>query len=55
VFRLRGQGMPHLGQPDRRGDLHAEVHVRVPERLSERQRRLFEEFIQAGAPVGGTV
>jgi curved DNA-binding protein len=57
LFRLRGQGMPHLGRPDRRGDLQAEVHARLPERLTERQRRLFEEFsqIQADTPVGGTV
>ena len=44
VFRLRGQGMPRLGNPDRRGDLYAEVHARLPERLSGRQRELIEEF-----------
>ena len=37
VFRLRGQGMPHLGRPDQRGDLHAEVHARLPEQLNWRQ------------------
>ena len=57
VFRLRGQGMPHLAQPDRRGDLHAEVHARLPEQVSPRQRELLEEFVRAGgeAAVGGTV
>lgn len=44
VFRLRGQGMPRLGDPDRRGDLLAEVHVRLPERVTRRQRELIEEF-----------
>jgi DnaJ-class molecular chaperone len=44
VFRLRGQGMPRLGDPQRRGDLYAEVHARLPERLTERQRELIEEF-----------
>ncbi len=55
VFRLRGQGMPHLGQPDRRGDLHAEVHARLPEQITPHQRELLEEFVRAGgeAPVGG--
>lgn len=52
VFRLRGQGMPHLGQPDRKGDLHAEIHVRLPERVSGRQRELLEEFVRESAPVG---
>jgi curved DNA-binding protein len=59
VFRLRGQGMPHLGHPDRRGDLHAEVHVQLPEHLSAHERELLEEFGRASAesgdatPVGG--
>lgn len=54
IFRLRGQGMPRLGKPDGRGDLHAEVHARLPERLSARERELFEEFVRAGsaAPAG---
>ncbi|HEV7664043.1 MAG TPA: J domain-containing protein [Chloroflexota bacterium] len=57
LFRLRNQGMPHLNQPDRRGDLQAEVHVQLPERVSGRQRELLEEFARAtsASPVGGAV
>ena len=44
AFRLRGQGMPHLGKPDNRGDLYAEVSVVLPRHLSDEQRRLFEAF-----------
>jgi DnaJ-class molecular chaperone len=46
--------MPRLGKPDTRGDLHAEVHARLPERLSPRERDLFEQFVKAGsgAPAG---
>jgi curved DNA-binding protein len=44
VFRLRNQGMPRLGSPDRRGDLQAAVHVRLPERLTARQRELVEQL-----------
>jgi curved DNA-binding protein len=49
VFRLRGQGMPHLGRPEQRGDLHAEVHVRLPEQLSAGQRELVEQLARAEA------
>jgi DnaJ-class molecular chaperone len=49
LFRLRGQGMPHLGQPDRKGDLAAELHVRLPERVSGRQRELLEDFARSTA------
>lgn len=49
VFRLRGQGMPRLGDANGRGDLHAEVHAVLPERLSRRQRELIEEFARASA------
>jgi molecular chaperone DnaJ len=41
VFRLSGLGMPRLGKKGR-GDLHARVSVLLPEKLTERQRELFE-------------
>jgi len=44
VFRLSGQGMPHLGDPRRRGDMYVKVRVVLPTGLSERERRLFEEL-----------
>jgi curved DNA-binding protein len=44
IFRLRGLGMPNPKNPDQRGDLLAEVEVRLPEKLSERERKLFEEL-----------
>jgi curved DNA-binding protein len=46
-FRLRGQGMPALGQPDKRGDLYAEVNVVLPTHLDAEQRRLFEAFARS--------
>jgi curved DNA-binding protein len=48
IFRLRKQGMPRLGNPEVRGDLHAAVHVQLPDRLSRRQKELISEFAQAG-------
>jgi DnaJ-class molecular chaperone len=47
TFRLRGQGMPALGQPDKRGDLYAEVNVVLPTHLNAEQRRLFEAFARS--------
>ena len=41
-IRLRGRGVPHLRRPGVRGDLHVLVDVRVPTRLSKRQRELLE-------------
>ena len=46
-FRLRGQGMPQLGQPDKRGDLYAEASVVLPTHLNEEQRRLCEDFARS--------
>jgi curved DNA-binding protein len=41
-LRLRGKGMPNTrGRP---GDAYAEVHIVVPQSLSERERELFEEL-----------
>jgi curved DNA-binding protein len=53
TFKLRGQGMPHLGKPSTRGDLHAEIHARLPERLSARERELIEEFARARSGTEG--
>lgn len=43
-IRLRGRGVPHLRRPGTRGDLHVRVDVRIPSRLSKRQRELLEAF-----------
>lgn len=44
TFRLRGLGMPHLKNPDQRGDLLAEVDVQLPTTLSAKEKALFEEL-----------
>jgi len=36
-FRLRGKGMPHLGDPKRRGDLFAMVRLVLPESLTDQE------------------
>ena len=47
VFRLGGLGMPKLGK-DGRGDLYARVKARLPEKLDDKDRALFEELKAAG-------
>jgi DnaJ-class molecular chaperone len=44
TLRLRGQGMPHVNEPDKRGDLYAEAKVVLPKHLTAEQRSLFEQF-----------
>ena len=43
LFRLRGKGIPHL-EGGGRGDQIVRVTVRVPAKISSRQRRLLEEL-----------
>jgi molecular chaperone DnaJ len=43
VFRLAGQGMPHLGNSSR-GDLLAKVKVVLPAKLSAEEKKLFEQL-----------
>ena len=45
VFRLRGQGMPIEGNPKRRGQMFAEVHVELPRNLTARQKELVRELM----------
>jgi len=42
MLRLRGKGLPRFGG-GARGDHYVRVQVHIPQRLSERQRHLFEE------------
>lgn len=46
VFRLRNQGLPHLRQPNQRGDLLVQIRVMIPTRLTDRERKLFEQLKQ---------
>ena len=43
-FRLAGQGMARLNDPEKRGNLYAEVNVVLPTGLTDEQRRLFEQI-----------
>lgn len=43
-FRLRGKGMPKLKAKNEFGDLYATVKVSLPTKLSEEERKLFEEL-----------
>ena len=43
VFRLSGYGVPRLNRSGR-GDLFVTVRVKVPEKLSKKQRKLLEDF-----------
>jgi DnaJ-class molecular chaperone len=49
VFRLRGHGLPRLGEKGARGDLLATLAVELPRSLSARQKELFEELRRSGA------
>ncbi len=44
VIRVPGKGMSSIRGHRRRGDLYVKVIVKVPERLSQRQRELLEAF-----------
>jgi molecular chaperone DnaJ len=45
VFRLAGQGMPHLGS-NARGDLMAKINVVLPTKLTDKERELFKQLDQ---------
>jgi molecular chaperone DnaJ len=43
IYRLRGKGLPRLGESSR-GDLHVRVQVWTPSRLTEEQEKVFREL-----------
>jgi curved DNA-binding protein len=44
TFRLAGQGMPHIKNPDSRGNLLVAVRVKIPRNLTDQQRELFQKL-----------
>ncbi len=44
TIRLRGEGLPSLRSPSRRGDLHVAIKVVTPTNLSDEQRELAERL-----------
>jgi curved DNA-binding protein len=43
-FRLRGKGMPHLGDPQKRGDLFAVVRLVLPDPLTDQEVNSIREL-----------
>jgi curved DNA-binding protein len=46
TFRLRGKGMPQLRNPHKRGDLYVKVQVRLPTKLSAKEKALVHELAE---------
>jgi curved DNA-binding protein len=44
VFRLNDLGMPNMRDKNKKGDIYARVEVTLPEKLSKREKELFEEL-----------
>ena len=49
MLRLREKGLPHFGG-GARGDLYVRIKIHLPERLTDRQRRLFEQLRALATP-----
>ncbi len=52
VLRLRGKGLPEFGD-GRRGDLLLRLQVRIPKRLSRRERQLYDGLRAVDRESGG--
>lgn len=46
IFKLQGQGMPKLDQPQERGDLIIKVRIDIPTDLTTAQKRAYEELLR---------
>jgi curved DNA-binding protein len=46
-FRLRGKGMPHLGDPKIRGDLFARVKLVLPDALTDQEINSIRELVSS--------
>ncbi len=44
TIRLKGKGMPVYEKPDTFGDLYVQIHVQIPDKLTDKQRTIFEQL-----------
>ena len=44
IFVIRGQGVPNIKQPERRGDLKIKVFVDVPQSIGAKERELLSQY-----------
>ncbi len=44
TFRLTGRGMPLLKDPKKYGDLLVKVNLKIPQKLSSKEKELFSEL-----------
>ncbi len=44
TIRIKNKGMPVYGEPNIFGDLYVQLQVHIPERLTDKQRQLFEQL-----------
>jgi curved DNA-binding protein len=44
-LRIRGRGLP-IGRTDRYGDLYVVIHIELPEKVTEEERKLWEKLSQ---------
>lgn len=44
VFKIKGKGVPHINQPNRRGDLLITARVVIPSKLSKKEKELLKQL-----------
>jgi molecular chaperone DnaJ len=46
MFRLKGEGMPLLQNPSKKGDMYVKVNVQIPKKLSGKAKNILQEYAQ---------
>lgn len=49
LFRLSGMGMPGFNNKSKKGDLLVRVQIQIPEKLSEKEKELFNKLKELGS------
>lgn len=52
ILRVRNEGIPFLHNQNRRGDLYIKIMVKIPSRLSSKEKDLLEQFSQLAGEDG---
>jgi molecular chaperone DnaJ len=46
LVKIKGNGMPILNNPSKKGDMYVKVNVRIPKKLSGKEKNILQEFAE---------
>ncbi len=48
VYKIKGKGVPHLGNEHKKGDHYVRINIDIPKKITKQQKKILEELSKEG-------